>query len=546
MAPTSTRAPASISECLRAYDAGLAHFRARSFDDAQRCFEQCLTHKHDLAAAHFYLGLIFRERGELEDASDELLLATAFDPQLAEAWLYLGVLALQRKDYDGAANYYETALAVRPNYAEAYNGLGKIHEDREEFVEAAKWYELAIAASPRFALGYCNLAYVTLQQSLDSNRSMTYVRRALELDPTLADAHATKAMILQQDGRWQAAIDASHAALDLEPGLQRARMVRALGRLTLGNFEDGWLDYEARRDVTSLMQIRKFPYPEWDGSDLRGKSILVYYEQGIGDEIMFASCFPDLLATGARCYVECSATLQHLLRRSFPAITFVVADQTSPDMSYLRALPQFDWQLAAGSLPLHFRRQASDFPCHAGYLRADRARADHWRRRLDELGAGKKVGLSWFGGTRSTNRKRRSIPLTSFGPLLRTRGIQFASVQYADCHAEIDALAHDYGTRIAHWQDAIDDYSETAALVSALDLVISVQTAVIHLAGALATPVWILVPSTPEWRYMAHGDVMRWYPAARIFRQGEEEGWDLVLEQVSAALEQWRDQSGTG
>lgn len=523
-------------EALHEYRAGLAAIKAGQFDIARPHFERAIAVIHDLPEAHFYLGLIHRAKSELEDAADCLLMAVTFKPDLVEAWLYLGAVAHERRQYDQAREYFETTLRWRPDYDAAYNGLGKVAEDCGRYKDAAAYYRKAIETNPHFAMAYNNLAYVTLRGELDDEAASTYVHKALELNPDLSDAYRTQGQILQFQGRCHEAVAACNEALRLGQDEPNTRMLLALAQLMLGDFEAGWRNHEARKHVYPIFRTRKLPYPEWDGSALAGRRILIYHEQGIGDEIMFASCMPDLLAQKGECVIECSAKLERLFRRSFPGATVIVADQTSSDVSYLAALPACDWQVAAGSLPGFFRRSWRDFPQHRGYLIADTGRVDYWKKRLRELGPGRKLGVCWRGGAYHTNQARRSLDLDQLLPLLRVPGMEFVSLQYTDCGDEIAGFTRRHGIALHHWQEAIDDYDETAALVSALDQVVSVQTAVIHLAGALGKPAWVLVPATAEWRYLAEGERMPWYPSVRLFRQLRGQSWEPVINLVAGEL----------
>ena len=535
---TPTQVAAS-GQCLALYEQGVAHYRAGELALAERALNEALALKHDLAEAHFQLARIHRRRAQHEEAADCLLLATTFKPDFAEAWYQLGVIEQERGRLERAASAFEAALQHKPDYAEAWNGLGTLHEKRKQFRAAAVAFEKAIEIDPRLARAHSNLAHVTLRERFDADAALAHARKAIELDPQLAAAHNNLAMILQAQGRCDEALAACERALALDPGAASTVLVRSYARLMLGRFEDGWRDFEARKQLMQTFKVRKFPYPEWDGSPLAGKSVLVYYEQGVGDEIMFASCLPDLLALGGSCVVECSHKLERLFRRSFPRASIQAADQADPDMSYLGAWPRFDWQVAAGSLPRRFRNNWGEFPTHSGYLSADAARVAFWRMRLQDLGAGLKVGLSWRGGRPHTNQAQRSIELEKLIPLLATPGARFVSLQYTDCRDELDRLRARHGITLTHWQEAIDDYDETAALVGALDLVISVQTAVVHLAGALGRPAWVCVSSMPEWRYMADGERMPWYPSVRLFRQRVPRDWDTVIAQVATALREF-------
>jgi tetratricopeptide (TPR) repeat protein len=521
---------------LDKYRAGLGHFQSGDYSAAEREFSAAIDCRSDFVEAHFYLGLTYRRQREAESAREELMIALAIKPDFAPAWLYLGDFAFEDGRLDEAADHFCSVLQVRPDEAKAHNGLGKIHEKRKQYREAAACYRKAIELDPSFALAHCNLAYVIFRETLDAKSALVHARKAEALKPQLADVQSTLAMLLQHEGRYEESILACNRALAIEPEFPRARMVRGLAKLTLGDFESGWRDYEYRRLTIPLLQIRKLPYPEWNGSLLSGKRVLIYCEQGIGDEVLFSSCLPDVMALGAECTVECSVKLERLFRHSFPAATFLIADQTKADVSHVTSLPAFDWQIAAGSLPLRFRSRRDDFPQHRGYLRAEQARVNYWKDRLIALGAGMKIGLSWRGGMHSTNRAGRSIDLESMLPLMRIPGAQFVNLQYSDCLEEMDRVQKAHSVVLHHWQEAIDDYAETAALVSALDLIVSVQTAVVDLAGALGRPVWVMVSSTPEWRYLADGSRMPWYPSARLFRQERGAGWDAIVLEIAKSL----------
>ena len=227
-------------------------------------------------------------------------------------------------------------------------------------------------------------------------------------------------------------------------------------------------------------------YPQWDGGGLAGCSVLVYAEQGLGDEIMFASCVPDIIAASKHCVIECSPKLESIFRRSFPAAT-VYAMTPSRNLPASVQEKSIGLQTAMGSLPRFLRRNYAEFPQHHGYLQADRERVLFWRDRLSRLGPGLKVGISWQGGTLKTRRQVRSLPLPQWLPILRTPAIRFVNLQYTDCSTDLAELEAAAGISISDWQEVRDDYEHAAALVSALDLVISVCTAVIHLAGALGS-----------------------------------------------------------
>ena len=262
----------------------------------------------------------------------------------------------------------------------------------------------------------------------------------------------------------------------------------------------------------------------------------MYGEQGLGDEIMFASCVPELMARVGRCVIECSPKLEKLFRRSFAPATVYGGPQTAGAPAWLPLAPPIDRQIAMGSLPLHLRRTRAEFPRRSHYLQADPARIAHWKARLGRSGSRLHIGISWRGGTSQTHRDRRSFDLEQLLPLLRLPGMRFISLQYTDCRDELARLESSHGVTVDHWQEAIADYDETAALVSALDGVVSVQTALVHLAGALGRPVWAMVPAVPEWRYLHRGEELPWYASLRVLRQPVAGDWTAVIERATGEL----------
>jgi tetratricopeptide (TPR) repeat protein len=335
-------------------------------------------------------------------------------------------------------------------------------------------------------------------------------------------------------GRFEEAAEMYDHVLKYEPKSFHARLNRAHYRLASEMFQEGWADYRYRFHASSVA-LRALPFPDWRGEALEGKRLLIFAEQGLGDEIMFASCFPEIIARAAHCFIECEKRLEPIFRRSFPGATILPA-VGKHEPPWLRTIGPIDYQVAAGDLPSYLRNAWADFPRHAGYLKADPARVAHWRARLDALGPGLKVGISWRGGTPATRSSARTIPLPAWLPLLQTAGCRFVSLQYGKAAEELAAFGSQAPLPIAHWPDAIDDYDETAALVCALDLVISVCTAIIHLTGALGRPVWVMVPAVPEWRYLRKGEALPWYPSARLFRQAELWQWAPVVQRVEGAL----------
>lgn len=350
---------------------------------------------------------------------------------------------------------------------------------------------------------------------------------ALRLRGDDAELYDFRGSMLQELGRLQEAFADFDRALALRPDFPLAAFHLGMARLLAGDFERGWQGYELRRQGAGYETIAA-GFPRWDGSPLTGRTLLVAREQGLGDEIMFASMLPELITQARHCVVECDPRLVATFRRSFPAAT--VVGTVAGGLPASVAPASIDVAIEAGSLPALLRRQASDFPRQDGYLRADPQSVARWRDRLAALGPGLTVGLAWSGGVRRTRRELRSIPLAQLLSLLGVPGCRFVSLQYtAGAREEIEALREEHGVVVHHWPEAIDDYDQTAALVCALDCVVSVCTAAVHLCGALGRPVLVLAPVGPEWRYGQSGEAMPWYRSVRIVRQGAYGEWGPVI-----------------
>jgi len=482
------------------------------------------------------IGIERLQSGDLVGAENHLVVATERAPERAEAQFYLGVVLLKQKRYEDAIDCFVLALHRRPDFIEARFQLGLAQFRLEQFDGAIESFATVVNANPDYVDARCNLGFLLYKHREELDEAEAHLRRALELEPEKLEAKTNLAMVLDHRGQTGAALEMYDRILEKTPEDNEVRLNRSLILLARGDYARGWSEYEARRD---LQLRRDFPFPDWDGSALDDRVILVHAEQGLGDEIMFASCLGEVIRQARHCVIECHPKLEKLFRRSYPAATVHGALQTDSDLSWAHSGPRIDCKVGIGSLPLHFRQSRADFPNHTGYLRVDPARREYWRARLGALGDGPKIGVSWRGGAKTTRRHMRSIPLAQWVPLLRPSGRHFISLQYGDCQDEISAAREASGILVHHWPDAIEDYDETAALVTALDLVISVQTAVIHLGGALGRPVWGLVSHRPEWRYQEAGQSLPWYPSVRLIRQSTPGDWTSVLDEARRRLEQW-------
>ncbi len=536
------------------------------YAEAEKSLLRALELQHDFASAHHELGLTYLDQGQLEEAADYFQLAVHFAPDVATVWLELGGALARLGRVDAAKAAYREALARDPRDGAGWLNLGNLLKAGDDWSAAIECYRSAVACDPAAADAHCRLGYA-LYKAGRYAESRPCFDAALALAPSMVEAQHNLSLLLLETGHADEALPGFQRALAINPEIVETRAcvahaLRDLGRLdeAVGHYDEvlaahpqfadavinrsyallmkedyagGWAAYE-RRFSCGAMAARDFPYPRWQGEPLAGKRILVYAEQGLGDEIMFASCVPDLLQLAAHCVIECNTRLATLFRHSFPQAHVHGADK-SDNHDWLARLPPIDFQVAIGSLPQYLRRARAGFPTRHGYLTADAQRGGHWRTQLAAASA-LRVGIAWRGGTLRSRQFTRSTALPQWLPVLRSAGAAFYALQYGDIAVELEEMRVQSGVTVTHLGSAVDDLDELAAIIGALELVVSVDNTVAHLAGALGRPVWTLLPCSPEWRYPRQGEPMPWYPSMRLYHRARGESWEPVMRRVAEHL----------
>jgi tetratricopeptide (TPR) repeat protein len=524
IAPAEAQAHALLGRALRARGAALE--ASHSLLRAIELDPGTLTARTELAAALTEIGRPF-------EAVPLLRWVLKRDQELAAAHLYLGV-ALQEMGKPGEAlPHFERAAALEPRHVGHLNHLAMCLRGLDRHEESLRVLGRALELAPGETHTVANLASV-LRELGRPEQALAAITPLAARRPDDVGVRCVLAAALQDLGDLDRARAQYDAALAREPRSGYARLGRGLLRLAMGDFERGWDDYEGRYD-TGESPKRGFPFPDWDGRSLAGRAVLVYAEQGLGDEIMFASCLPDVIEEAGRVVVECDPRLAPLFRRSFPRAAVYGAARTW-EHEWLASAGAIDLQVAAGSLPCRYRRNLANFPARRGYLQADAGRVQHYHARLAALGPGRKIGIAWRGGLMRTRQAVRSVPPELLGPVLARRELRFVSLQHDAGEDELARLGGDGGTRVVHWPDVVSVPDEAAALMTALDAVLTVCSSVVHLGGALGVRVIALVPTRPEWRYLREGIRIPWYPSVELVRQDRPGEWGSVIGQVAERL----------
>ncbi|TAL02466.1 MAG: tetratricopeptide repeat protein [Rhodospirillaceae bacterium] len=477
----------------------------------------------------FNIGLKLHEAGRLDEAEKFYRKAMAINPSNGLLHSNLGVLYYAQGRIDDAIVMQKRAIALDPGLGISHNNLGVALNRLERHEEAIEAFRRAIEIEPDNSRALNNLGD-SLTKSGRFEESVTFLRKALELDPVYAEAKSNMGMALWGMGDLEGAIAWLRDSIALQPNLATVHKNLGLVLLLKRDFAEGWIEYNYRLAADNI-PLRGGPaIPIWRGQDLGQGALFVFSEQGVGDEILYASLLPDLMARGIRVVWETDERLGNILQRSFNSIR-VVARSTPPTIG--SPAPDVVAQLPAGSLGQVFRPTVNHFPSdRGGYLAADRARSDSLRAGLGLAPGEKLIGMSWVSKNIAFGRYK-STTLADWAEIMKTPGVRFVDLQYGDTSAERAALRAQFGVTLAHVEglDLRDDLDGMAALTAACDMVITVSNTTAHVAGALGVPTWVLVPlgGGKLWYWGITGDSTPWYPSISIIRQVNREEWTSTL-----------------
>jgi tetratricopeptide (TPR) repeat protein len=506
-------APASVDTL---YNLGNTHQDLGQPERAAAYFERALRLNPEAVELHNNLGTALQDLGRLDKAIDCYRKALALRPDRVESLDNLGGALQAQGKLDEARASYEHALALRPNRVESLIGLGVVLRAQGRLEEAVARYQRALAFSADHPEARSNLG-VALVDLGRPEEAIPHYERALALQPNRAETHSNLGIALQRQGQYAEALARYGRALALKPDYAEAHFNRAHALLLTGELEEGWREYEWRFAVARY--DRKFDQPSWSGEPLGGRSVLIHAEQGFGDTLQFVRYVPTVADRDGRVVLEVPEPLVRLAR-TVAGVSQVVA-RGDP-------VPAFDCHCPLLSLPLVFKTNLATIPAAVPYLRVPAEASAGWAERIPTT-PGPRVGVVWAGTTVG------AIDLRLLQPLWEVDGVSWFSLQAGDRSGDISSFG---GANIADLSPWLVDFAETAAAICRLDLVISVDTSVAHLAGALGRPTWLLLRYPPEWRWLLKREDSPWYPTARLFRQRQEGDWPHVAREIAAALAQ--------
>ena len=454
-------------------------------------------------------------------------------PEDVEAWSLLAMASAQQQDIATVAACCRRIIALQPANPQAYYNLGVALQQDARHVAAADAYRRTVELAPGNVSAWANLG-LALKDIGKQDDAVAACQQALQLQPLQSVALNTLGVIARDRQQFVMALDCFDRAVAAQPDYIQANWNRAQVLLELGDYARGWEAFEWRWQEEPRM-VRESPFPPWQGPAAGPVSLLVYPEQGIGDQIMYGSCLPDLQRINSKLVVGCEPRLVPLFTRAFPGIHVI----GGPDYeAWLDGVREIDAQVSVGSLPRYFRRAAGTFPQTVGYLQADAEAAQAWQARMADGNGRLKVGISWRGGGDVRTRASRSTPLADWLPLLQLPGLYLVNLQYGDHREEIRTVEQQAGITLHDWPegDPLDDLDAFAARISVLDLVISIDNTTVHVAGALGIPTWTLVPRPWDLRWFGSERKTPWYPQMTLYRQPTPGDWQTVLQTVAQDL----------
>jgi tetratricopeptide (TPR) repeat protein len=526
LSPGSHASSSIETEARHCAESGKGHLASGNFQEAAARFQQAVARSPQWDDAHFWLGCAYHEWGKQRPAIRSYLEAVRLNPDLEAAYRHLGLAFHQVGDLEKSVANYEQALNLRPVQPAVVTNLGGVYQQLGQTDRAADCYRRALSSDPTYAPAHYNLGTLCLNQDrlLDAvehfNRALTYHPQHLNALGNLGRTH-------QRMGQPDKAMLYYNKALSINADQAVIRTNRATTLLLKGRWEAGWPEYEWRFKQPDRQRI--YPHrpvaPRWQGEPFTNKTLLVHSEQGIGDALQFSRFLPLVKSRGGRVIFEVRSSLTTLLETLAGADQIITLSADTPPQ------PHYDLHVPLCSLAGIFNIEPHTVPRDIPYLSADPDKAAVWRKRTKP--GIMHVGIVWAG---NDTYPERSCLLDDMAPLGDVNHVQWIGLQKGPAALQAAEGKRTQGFEVENWGEAFEDFSDTAAAVAVLDLVISIDTSVAHLAGAMGKPVWVVLPAAADWRWLLDRDDSPWYPTMRLFRQKQLGDWSDVMLRIADAL----------
>ena len=494
-------------------------------------YRQAIQLKPQIAEAHYNLANSLSEQQRYAEAVESYKNATKLKPDFAEAYYNLANSLCDLELFDQAVEIYKRVIQLKPDHAKAYNNLGTALKELGQTTEAIENYRQTIRLTPDFAEAYNNLG-IALKDEERLEEALESYNQAIKIKPDYATAYSNMGAALHLEGQYDEAIENYEKAIQLTTKHAGARWNRSLLLLLKGRYTEGWKEYEYRRKTDSI----KFAYPHtyeeprWDGANFTGKRLLVHYEQGLGDNLLFVRYLPMVKARGGTVIFETPKPMYGLLKNS------KAIDELIEKTPGSKPNVDFDLYVSLMDLPGIFETTVETIPAEVPYLHAEPEKVEHWRKRFTEKGF--KVGLVWGGRPTRANEiftlQYRSCALEYLEPLAEIDTVKLYGLQKGPPAEQVKKLSKKI--IISNFGEEFQDFTDTAAAIENLDLGISIDTSVAHLAGAMGKPTWVLLKFDADWRWLLEREDCPWFPTMRLFRQKKNEHWNVVIKRVAEEL----------